>query len=117
MSSPTSGPGQQRPAPRPHTGRRRNAAAREAILDATFDLLRQFGERRRPVVAAIEELTPREKEIFLLVAKGLSNAEVAQSAFVEETTVKTHIASILSKLALRSRVQVVAFAWENGLMG
>lgn len=84
---------------------------------ATFDLLRQFGERPRPVVAAIEALTPREKEIFLLVAKGLSNAEVAQSAFVEETTVKTHIASILSKLALRSRVQVVAFAWENGLMG
>jgi AcrR family transcriptional regulator len=43
MSSPTSGPGQQRPAPRPHTGRRRNAAAREAILDATFDLLREQG--------------------------------------------------------------------------
>lgn len=85
---------------------------------ATFDLLRQFSDTRTaPDTSVIEELSPREKEIFLLVAKGLSNAEVAESAFVEETTVKTHLGKILSKLGLKSRVQVVAFAWQHGLVG
>lgn len=85
---------------------------------ATFDLLARFSAATRPVRQdAIEVLSPREKEIFLLVAKGLSNAEIAADAFVEETTVKTHIGSILGKLGLRSRVQVVAFAWEHGLVG
>ena len=85
---------------------------------ATFDLLRQFGEARTaPDPSVIDELSAREKEIFLLVAKGLSNAEIAESAFVEETTVKTHLGKILSKLGLKSRVQVVAFAWQHGLVG
>lgn len=84
---------------------------------ATFDLLKQFSGHARPTPTALDDLSPREKEIFLLVAKGLSNSEVAESAFVEETTVKSHIAAILRKLGLRSRVQVVAFAWENGLVG
>lgn len=83
---------------------------------ATFDLLRQFSGSPRPTPSAIDGLTPREKEIFLLVAKGLSNAEIAGDSFVEESTVKTHIANILAKLALRSRVQVVVFAWEHGLV-
>ncbi len=83
---------------------------------ATFDLLRQFNSAPKPSPSAIDALTPREKEIFLLVAKGLSDAEIAGSSFVEESTVKTHIAKILSKLALRSRVQVVVFAWEHGLV-
>jgi DNA-binding NarL/FixJ family response regulator len=83
---------------------------------ATFDLLRQFGGTPKPTPSAIDALTSREKEIFLLVAKGLSNAEIAGSSFVEESTVKTHIANILAKLTLRSRVQVVVFAWEHGLV-
>jgi DNA-binding NarL/FixJ family response regulator len=87
---------------------------------ATFDLVKQFAKRPteadRPLEKAIESLTPREREIFLLVARGLSNAEVASAAFVTETTAKTHLRSILSKLALQSRIQIVIFAYENGLL-
>jgi DNA-binding NarL/FixJ family response regulator len=85
----------------------------------TFDLMREFGGTGRPRAneAAIEPLTPRERDIFALVAKGLSNAEVASSAFLSETTVKTHLSGIMTKLGLRSRVQLVGFAWENGLVG
>ena len=61
-------------------------------------------------------LTPREREIFLLTARGLSNAETATAAFVSETTVKTHVRAILSKLSLQSRVQIVIYAYENGLL-
>jgi DNA-binding NarL/FixJ family response regulator len=98
----------------------RTVHAGQAVIApaATFDLLRQFGQAPRPAREhAIAELSPREKEIFVLLAKGLSNAEIAASAFVSETTVKTHVGSILAKLGLRSRVQLVAFAWENGLVG
>jgi DNA-binding NarL/FixJ family response regulator len=85
----------------------------------TFDLIRQFGGRseRRPNEEAIEALSPREKDIFALVAKGLSNAEVADAAFVSETTVKSHLSVVLAKLGLRGRVQLVTYAWENGLVG
>jgi DNA-binding NarL/FixJ family response regulator len=83
---------------------------------ATFDLLRQFSGASKPAPAVIDALTPREKEVFLLIAKGLSNAEIAETSFVEESTVKTHVANILAKLGLRSRVQVVVFAWEYGLV-
>ena len=61
-------------------------------------------------------LSPREREVFLLVARGLTNAEIARSAYVSEATVKSHIAAILRKLELRSRVQVVVFAHQNGLV-
>jgi DNA-binding NarL/FixJ family response regulator len=67
--------------------------------------------------SAIEGLTVREREVFLLLAKGLGNSEIAGSAFLSETTVKTHVRSILHKLHLRSRVQVVVFTYENGLVG
>ncbi len=98
----------------------RTVHAGQAVIApaATFDLLRQFGTPARPArQEVIAGLTPREKEIFLLVAKGLSNGEIATSAFVSETTVKTHVGSVLSKLGLRSRAQLIAFAWENGLVG
>lgn len=94
----------------------------QAVLapTATFDLVKQFAENRsrpdRPLELAIEALTPREKEIFLLVARGLSNSEIAAAAYVSEATAKTHLRSILSKLELQSRVQVVIFAYENGLL-
>lgn len=80
---------------------------------ATSELFRALA-RRRP--EAIDPLTMREKEVFLLAARGLSNGEIGSTAFISEATVKTHIRSILAKLALTSRVQLVSFAYENGLV-
>jgi DNA-binding NarL/FixJ family response regulator len=65
---------------------------------------------------ALAALSPREREVFLLAAKGLRNSEIAAAAFVSETTVKTHVSSILAKLDLRSRAQIVVHAYENRLL-
>jgi DNA-binding NarL/FixJ family response regulator len=93
----------------------------EALLSpsVTRRLIEEF-VRRPPDVARqapreVEALTPREAEILRLVARGLSNAEIAGRAFVSEPTVKTHVARILMKLGLRDRVQVVVYAYEHGL--
>lgn len=82
---------------------------------ATRDLFAQTTEAPQPVPASYGELTERERQIFALAARGLSNAEIAAREFLSEATVKTHISRILTKLALRDRVQLVVFAFEHGL--
>ena len=82
---------------------------------ATRDLFAHFAQEATPVPASFGELTEREREIFALAARGLSNAEIAAREFLSEATVKTHISRILTKLGLRDRVQLVVFAFEHGL--
>jgi DNA-binding NarL/FixJ family response regulator len=69
-----------------------------------------------PQAAVLETLTPREREILVQLARGRSNAEIAEELFVSETTVKTHVARVLMKLELRDRVQAVIFAYENDIV-
>ena len=72
--------------------------------------------RRSATPAAYSQLTEREREVFAGVARGLSNAEIASTVFVSESTVKTHVGAILRKLDLRDRVQIVVFAYEHALV-
>ncbi|WP_010202889.1 response regulator [Salinibacterium sp. PAMC 21357] len=82
---------------------------------ATRELFEHFGSAPQKRPASFESLTAREHEIFLLAVRGLSNAEIARTEFLSEATVKTHVSRILTKLSLRDRVQLVVFAYENGL--
>lgn len=98
----------------------RAIAAGEFALgtDTTEQLVIHYLSAARPssdATDALASLTSREREVFALLAEGLSNAEIAKRLFVGEGTVKTHVVRILMKLGLRDRVQVVVFAHRNGL--
>jgi DNA-binding NarL/FixJ family response regulator len=85
----------------------------------TRKLVEEFVRRPPPgsgAPAQLSELTQRELEVLTLVARGLSNAQVAAELFVSEATVKTHVTHILTKLGLRDRVQVVVLAYETGVI-
>jgi DNA-binding NarL/FixJ family response regulator len=83
---------------------------------ATRELFENFDSQATSAVpASFDTLTSREKDIFGLAARGLSNSEIASTEFLSEATVKTHISRVLAKLGLRDRVQLVVFAYENRL--
>jgi DNA-binding NarL/FixJ family response regulator len=98
----------------------RTVARGEALLAPaiTQRLIERFIARPAPaqVAPALAELSAREVEVLRLLARGLSNAEIAAALFVGEATVKTHLARIFAKLDLRDRVQAVVFAYESGLV-
>jgi len=100
----------------------RSVAAGDALLapSVTRRLIGLFASGRkaeaRQAAGRLEHLTEREREVLGLVARGLSNAEVAAALFITEHTVKTHVASVLRKLDLRDRVHAVIFAYESGIV-
>jgi DNA-binding NarL/FixJ family response regulator len=93
----------------------------EALLSpsVTRRLIEDFAARTDPIeppAALLAELTPREREVLVLVAHGLSNGEIAARLVVTEATVKSHVGAVLLKLGLRDRVQAVVFAYEHGIV-
>jgi DNA-binding NarL/FixJ family response regulator len=100
----------------------RSVASGDALLapSVTQRLIQEFVRRPpdgiRTPSPQLSQLTAREVEVLRMVARGLSNGEIATELFVSETTVKTHVAHLLSKLGVRDRVQAVVFAYESGVV-
>jgi DNA-binding NarL/FixJ family response regulator len=96
----------------------RTVAAGDALLSpaVTKRVIEQFTRIPRPAPPdEMAELSARERDVFRLIAVGLSNAEIGQELFISETTVKTHVTRILQKLSLRDRVQAVVLAYRTGV--
>jgi DNA-binding NarL/FixJ family response regulator len=96
-------------------------AAGEALLapSVTRTVIDRMARHPRPDPTThrrLDELTPRERDVFRLAARGLSNTEIARTLVVEESTVKTHVKRILAKLDLRDRIQIVILAYETGII-
>jgi DNA-binding NarL/FixJ family response regulator len=99
----------------------RQVTAGDALLapSITRRLVERFARPEPPIPlpdSPLSSLTPREGEILRLVARGLSNAEIAETVFLSEATVKTHVSRILQKMGLRDRVQAVVYAYEMGVV-
>jgi len=96
-------------------------ASGDALLapSVTRSVIEEFARQtppRRDPPSEVDELTPREREVLELLARGLSNPQICQRLMISEATAKNHVARILHKLDLRDRVQVVIYAYENGLI-
>ncbi|NUT32069.1 MAG: response regulator transcription factor [Hamadaea sp.] len=96
-------------------------AAGEALLSpsVTRRVITRMAQQPMPEYAAgpdLDRLTAREREVLLLIARGMANREIAEALTIEETTIRTHVKRILMKLELRDRIQAVIYAYENGLI-
>ena len=96
----------------------RTVAAGDALLSPTVTkrVIKQFARLPRPdPPKELDELSERERDVFRLMARGLSNGEIGQELYISETTVKTHVTHVLQKLGLRDRVQAVVLAHRTGV--
>jgi DNA-binding NarL/FixJ family response regulator len=96
----------------------RTIAAGDALLSpsVTRNVIRHFTQlNRQPPPTAVSSLTGREMDVFRLIARGLSNAEIGAELFISDTTVKTHVTRLLQKLDVRDRAQAIVLAYQSGL--
>ena len=96
----------------------RTVAGGDALLSPTITrrVIQKFARMPRPAPPKeLDDLSERERDVFRLMARGLSNAEIGQELYISETTVKTHVTHILQKLNLRDRVQAVVLAYQTGV--
>jgi DNA-binding NarL/FixJ family response regulator len=95
----------------------RTVAGGDALLSpsVTRQVIAQFTRAHQQPPKAVETLTPRELDVFRLITRGLSNAEIGAELFISDTTVKTHVTRLLQKLDLRDRAQAIVLAYQTGL--